>query len=51
MKDFISDLLKRLYINFKILANKEENQCRRCGICHHVCQILKYKKSGKIQEE
>lgn len=47
----IKALLKKLAKLLRELSREEENQCRHCGVCHHVCQLVKNKNSFKAREE
>lgn len=46
-------LMGAIASTLKKLASRNENSCGRCGVCHHVCGMLKTspQKSTKARED
>lgn len=51
MKKALITFLKYIGSRIQKLIREEENSCCRCGVCHHVCQLLKSGDPVKIREE
>ena len=51
MMAFLAKFWGRLWGALKRMASEEENGCRRCGVCHHVCQLVKSREAAEDREE
>lgn len=50
MKALLIRLSRKLAASFKKALGENESGCGRCGVCRHMCGLLKMKKSARLED-